>query len=247
MLYHLRATLAVTKRVLQQLSHDPRTIAMIFIVPCALLSLLWWMFIDYKQIFDSIAPSLMAIFPLTIMFLITSIATLRERTSGTLERVLAMPIGKLDFILGYALAFGLLAMIQALLTSFVALNWLDLSIVGPTWFLVVVGLLDALLGMSLGLLVSAFAQNEFQAVQFMPVIIIPQLLVCGLLIPVDKMPDVLQAIAHSLPMTYAVEALQNVTREVTLSANSWRDLVIVGGSVVVAVLLGALTLRRSSK
>lgn len=246
-MYHVKATFAVTRRVLQQLSHDPRTIAMIFIVPCALLGLLWWIFSDQTKIFDSIAPSLMAIFPLTIMFLITSIATLRERTSGTLERVLAMPIGKLDFILGYAFAFGLLAIIQALLTSFVALNWLNLQIVGPTWFLVVVGLLDALLGMSLGLLVSAFAKNEFQAVQFMPIVIIPQLLVCGLLQPVDKMPDALQVIAHALPMTYAVEALQNVTRETTLSSDSWRDLIVVAASVTLAVLLGALTLRRSSK
>lgn len=246
-MYHPKATLAVTKRVLQQLAHDPRTIAMIFVVPCALLALLAWLYSDNKSIFNSVGPALMAIFPLTIMFLITSIATLRERTSGTLERVLAMPIAKLDFIVGYGLAFGLLAILQALLTSFVALNLLDLQVVGPTWFLVVVGVLDALLGMSLGLLVSAFAHNEFQAVQFMPVVIIPQLLVCGLLLPLDKMPAVLNFFAHCLPMTYAVEALQNVAHQSTLSGDSLRDAIIVAGAVVVAILLGALTLRRTSK
>lgn len=246
-MYHVSATLAVARRILAQLGHDHRTLALVFVMPCVLLSLLAWLYSDNSRAFNMVAPALLAIFPMTIMFLITSIATLRERTSGTLERVLAMPIGRLDFILGYALAFGSLAIIQSLITSFVALQLLGLDVVGPSWFLVVVAFMDALLGMALGLLVSAFAHNEFQAVQFMPVVILPQFLLCGLLVPLSKMPDILEAIAHFLPMTYAVEALQNVALQTTISDDSWRDILVVGGSVIGAILLGGLTLRRRTK
>ncbi len=246
-MYHFKATFSTTKRVLLQLSHDPRTIALIFLLPCVLLSLLAWVYSNNSVIFDQIGPALLAIFPLIIMFLITSIATLRERTSGTLERVLATPIAKLDLLLGYAFAFGILAILQALLASFVALTFLGLDIAGPIWFLISVSVADALLGMALGLFFSVFASNEFQAVQFMPAVIFPQLLVCGLLVPLDKMSDLLSGIAHALPMTYAVQALQNVAVETSVSSQSWRDLFIVLGCVVVAIVLGALTLRRSTK
>ena len=246
-MYHVKVTLSTAKRVLLQLTHDPRTIALIFVLPCVLLSLLAWVYSDNSAVFNQIGPALLAIFPLIIMFLITSIATLRERTSGTLERVLITPIAKLDLLVGYALAFGILAIVQALIANFVALTFLNLDIAGPVWFLIVIGVAGALLGMALGLFFSVFAKNEFQAVQFMPAVIFPQLLVCGLLVPLDKMPDVLSGIAHALPMTYAVQSLQNVANETSVSGQSWRDLFIVLGCVAIAILLGALTLRRSTK
>lgn len=246
-MYHLHATLATAGRVLKQLSHDHRSLAMIFFVPALLLALLAWLYIDNDRLFNFVGVSLLGVFPLIIMFLITSIATLRERISGTLERVMAMPIGKVDFVAGYAIAFGVLAIVQAIIASFVALYLLGLDIAGPAWFLVVIALADAWLGMALGLLASAFAHNEFQAVQFMPLVVLPQLLLCGLLVPLEKMPDILSAIAHFLPMTYAVQALQNVAVETAISPQSWRDLAVVLAVVVVAVVLGAMTLRRSSK
>ncbi len=185
-MYHFQATFSTTKRILLQLLHDKRTLALIFLVPCVLLSLLAWVYSDNSAVFNQIGPALLAIFPLIIMFLVTSIATLRERTSGTLERVLTTPIAKLDLLLGYAFAFGILAILQALLANFVALTFLGLDIAGPVWFLIVVGVADALLGMALGLFFSVFAHNEFQAVQFMPAVIFPQLLVCGLLVPLEQ-------------------------------------------------------------
>jgi ABC-2 type transport system permease protein len=202
---------------------------------------------DNQRLFDFVGVSLLGVFPLVIMFLITSIATLRERISGTLERVMAMPIGRVDFVAGYAIAFGVLAVVQAVVASLVALYLLGLDIAGPSWFLVAIALADAWLGMALGLLVSAFAHNEFQAVQFMPVVVIPQFFFCGLLMPLDRMPDILQVVAHFVPMTYAVQALQNVSVETGISGQSWRDLGIVLAIVVVAIVLGATTLRRSSK
>lgn len=246
-MFHVRATLATAQRILQQLSHDHRTLAMIFIVPCLLMGLLAWLFQDNSRQFQVIAPSLLAIFPLTIMFLITSIATLRERTTGTLERILTLPIAKADLIIGYAIAFGLLATLQAVVVATVSLTLLGVDIQGPDWMLVLIAFIDALLGVSLGLLASAFARTEFQAVQFMPAFIIPQLLLCGLLVPLDKMPDVLNTVAHWLPMTYAVEAMQNITTQATTTGETWQDILIVVAYVVVAIILGSLTLRRRTK
>lgn len=246
-MYHLRVTLATAGRILQQLSHDHRTLGLIFVVPCLLLSLLAWIFSNNERMFDTLGPSLLAIFPMIIMFLITSIATLRERTSGTLERMLTTPIGKVDILLGYALAFGLLAVVQASLASAVSLWLLGMDVAGPEWMLVVIALSDALLGTALGLMLSAFARSEFQAVQFMPAFILPQLLLCGLIVPLAKLPDALEFIARLLPMTYAVEAMQNIAAETTISGETQRDLWIVLNVVIVAVIFGALTLRRRSR
>jgi ABC-2 type transport system permease protein len=209
-MYHVRATFATMSRILHQLSHDHRTVGLIFVVPCLLLALLRWLYNDNLTVFDHIAPALLGIFPFVIMFIITSITTLRERTGGTMERLMALPIGKLDLVVGYMLAFGLLAIVQAGLASLVLLYWLGLDVSGPHWFLVVMALADALLGTALGIFVSAFARTEFQAVQFMPALIIPQILVGGLLLPLDKMPDLLEHIAYFLPLTYAIDALNSI-------------------------------------
>ncbi|HEX4662600.1 MAG TPA: ABC transporter permease [Candidatus Saccharimonadales bacterium] len=247
MIYHARVTLATAGRVLRQLSHDPRTLALIFLVPCLLLGLLKWLYSDNDRVFNQIGPALLGVFPFVIMFLITSIATLRERSGGTLERLLAMPIGKIDLLLGYAIAFGLLAIVQSLLASFLALQFLGLSVNGPNEFVILVAVLDAILGSALGLFVSAFARTEFQAVQFMPAIILPQFLLCGLLLPLDKMPDILANVAYFSPLTYAVDALNRVVSETNLSGEAWRDVGVVGGCILIAIILGAATLRRSSK
>jgi ABC-2 type transport system permease protein len=239
----LRCTLATARRVLSQLRHDHRTLALLLVVPCVLISLLAWIY-EGTHTFDQIGAPLLGIFPFVVMFLVTSVATLRERTSGTLERLLSMPIGKLDFLVGYALAFGLLAIVQALVASALSLFVLGLDVAGPTWLLVAVALLDALLGMALGLLVSAFASTEFQAVQFLPAVVLPQFLLCGLLVPRDEMNDALYAVSNVLPLSYAVDAMRSVTTSSTVQGDVWRDLAIVGGSIVLSLALGAATLRR---
>jgi ABC-2 type transport system permease protein len=246
-MYHISATFATMLRILRQLSHDHRTVALIFFVPCILLGLLRWLYTDNLLIFNIIAPALLGIFPFIIMFLITSITTLRERTGGTMERLMVLPIGKLDLVMGYILAFGVLAIVQATLASMLLLYGLGLDVAGPHWFLVVMALADALLGTALGVFVSAFAQTEFQAIQFMPAFIMPQLLIGGLLLPLDKMPDVLEAIAYCLPLTYAIDALNEIVRHVDITDHAWRDLGVVFAFVVGAIILGALTLRRRTK
>ncbi len=238
-----RILFAVTGRVLTQVRRDHRTLAMLLLVPTLLIVLLWWMFKDQGPVFDRLGPALVALFPFIVMFLVTSVTTLRERSSGTLERLLAMPMGKLDFLLGYALAFGLIAALQSALAVAVSVGLLDLEVAGPVWLLTVVAVADAVLGAALGLFVSAFAQTEFQAVQFMPVVVIPQILLCGLLIDRDQLPDVLSAISDLLPLSYAVDAMQHLTRS-TSTAEVWADLAVVGGFVLGGLALGAATLRR---
>ena len=236
--------LAVAGRVLRQVRRDHRTLVMLLVVPCALISLLWWMFEDMPgALFDRFGPGLLAMFPFIVMFLVTSVTTLRERSSGTLERLLTMPMGKLDFLLGYALAFGLLAAVQSALAVAVSVGLLGLDVAGPVWLLGVVAVVDAVLGTALGLLVSAFAATEFQAVQFMPVFVIPQILLCGLFVPRDAMPDVLGAISDVLPLSYAVDAMQELVGAADTS-EIWRDVVVVAAFALAALGLGAATLRR---
>jgi len=240
-----RATGAVTTRVLTQLKRDHRTLAMLLVLPCLLMSLLWWMFDGLPgNGFSSLGPALLALIPFIIMFLVTSVTTLRERTSGTLERLLAMPMGKLDFLLGYAIAFGLVAAVQSALAVGVCVWLLDLTIVGEVWMLMVVAVMDALLGTALGLFTSAFARTEFQAVQFMPAVVIPQILLCGLFVPREALPRVLEVISNLLPLSYAVEALQEVGRSSEPTGTLWLDVAIVAGAALLALALAAATLRR---
>lgn len=232
---------ATAVRVLAQLRHDPRTIAMILVVPGVLLTLLWWMY-EGGPVFQRSGPALLALFPVIIMFLITSITTLRERRSGTLERLLTLPLGKVSFLMGYALAFGLVAVGQALVTCALALGPLGLEVAGPWPVLVVVAVLDSLLGVALGLLVSAFAHTEFQAVQFMPAIVLPQFLLCGLFVPRGELPRVLEYISNALPLSYAVDAMSEISAEA--APDLTLELVVLTAFILGGLLLGAATLRR---
>jgi ABC-2 type transport system permease protein len=237
-----RITLAIAGRVLVQLRRDHRTLALLLVLPCVLITLLWWMFKD-TPVFNQVGPALLAMFPFIVMFLVTSVTTLRERSGGTLERLLAMPMGKLDFLLGYGVAFGVVAAVQSALAVALSVGVLDLEVLGPVWLLTVVAVVDAVLGTALGLFVSAFAQTEFQAVQFMPAVVIPQILLCGLFLPRDQLPDFLEAVSDVLPLSYAVDAMQTLT-STTETADVWQDLGVVAAFALAGLALGAATLRR---
>lgn len=243
-MYHARVTLASAKRILLQLFHDPRTIALMLIAPIMLMSLLYWVFSETPQKFDAIAPALLGVFPFLIMFVTTSITTLRERTGGTMERLMATPAGKLDIIIGYAIAFMLFGIVQSIIVSTFAIQVLNMNVPGPQWFVILVAGIDTLLGVALGLFVSAFARTEFQAVQFMPVFILPQVLICGLFVPLNSLPSLLEKIAHWLPLTYAVEALNLATKHSYITNEMWRNVWVICGFIVVALVLASLTLRR---
>jgi len=240
----IRITLATARRVLAQLSHDHRTVAMLILVPSLLLTLLWWMYKDTPRVFDGVGGLLVCLFPFLVMFLVTSITTLRERTSGTLERLLTMPLGKLDLLLGYALAFGLVALVQAGVAVTIAVTLLDLDLAGSVTTLLVIAVSDALLGVALGLFVSAFARTEFQAVQFMPLVVLPQFLLGGFLMPRYQMPGFLEALSDVLPLSYAIQAARSVTMTPDLTGDIVRDILVVLAVAGVALALGAATLRR---
>ena len=240
---NLRLTAATALRVLRQVRHDPRTVALLIVVPCVLIGLLAWIY-DNTPVFDRIGAPLLGVFPFVVMFLITSVATLRERQSGTLERLLTLPVGKGDLVAGYAIAFGLLAVVQAGVATAFAVGVLGLDVAGSVWLLMLVAVVDALLGTALGLLVSAFARTEFQAVQFMPAFVLPQFLLCGLLVPRGELPGALHAVSSALPLSYAVDAMRTVTTDASPGTDVARDVVIVLLFAVGAIALGAATLRR---
>jgi ABC-2 type transport system permease protein len=240
----LRITFATTGRILRQLRHDRRTVGLLIVVPAALLALLYFMFEQAGPTFDRIALIMLGIFPFVIMFLVTSIAMLRERTTGTLERLLTTPLGKLDLLFGYGLAFGLAAAVQAGVAVAAAYLLLGLTTTGSTGLVVLIAVVNAVLGVALGLLCSAFARTEFQAVQFLPVVVIPQLLLCGLFVPRGQMAGWLQAVSDALPLSYAVEALTQVGAHADATGTMWRDLTVVAGAAVIALVLAAATLRR---
>ena len=241
---------AIAGRVLRQLGHDHRTMAMLLVVPSLLLGLLYLLWVDVPtlpgqpSVFDRVGLTMLGIFPFVVMFLVTSIAMLRERTSGTLERLLTMPLSRLDLLLGYGTAFGLAAALQAGITVGIATTLYDLDVAGPLYLVVLIAVVDAVLGVALGLLASAFARSEFQAVQFMPLIVLPQFFLCGLLVPREQMAGWLQAVSDVLPLTYAVEALQEVGANTEPTGRMWLDVGIVAGVAVVALALAAATLRR---
>jgi ABC-2 type transport system permease protein len=238
-----RLTLATARRVLLQVRADPRTIGLLIVVPCVLIGILAWIY-NGTPVFDKIGAPLLGVFPFVVMFLVTSVTTLRERTSGTLERLLSTPLGKGDLLGGYALAFGILAVVQALVATGFAIWVFGLDVAGPRWLLVVVAVVDAVLGTATGLFVSAFARTEFQAVQFMPAFVLPQFLLCGLLVPRSLLPRPLELVSNVLPLSYAVDAMRTLTTQVDAVGEVGRDVAIVAAFAVAAVAGGSLTLRR---
>jgi ABC-2 type transport system permease protein len=241
-----RLTLATAARVLRQVRADPRTIGLLVVVPCVLIGLLAWVYGD-SPVFDRIGGPLLGIFPFVVMFVVTSVATLRERSSGTLERLLSTPLGRGDFLTGYAVAFGALAVVQALVATGFAIWVCGLEVQGPVWMLVGVAVVDAVLGTAIGLFASAFARTEFQAVQFMPAFVLPQFLLCGLLVPREDLPDVLHWVSDVLPLSYAVDAMVAVTGQAEPGGDVGRNLASVAACLVAALELGSTTLRRRTR
>ena len=242
-----RITVATAGRVLRQIRHDPRTVALLLVVPAFLLVLLRFVFDGRPAVFQSIGAPLCGLFPFIVMFLVTSIAMLRERTSGTLERLMSMPLAKLDLLAGYGIAFGALAAAQAVVVCGVGFLLLGLAAPHGVWLVGLLAIANALLGMALGLFLSAFARTEFQAVQFMPAFIFPQLLLCGLFVSRDEMADVLYAASWALPLTYAYDALARVTRPQALGAGLAVDAAAIALATVGALALGAVTLHRRTR
>jgi len=249
---NLMMMLATARRVLEQLRHDQRSIALILVVPALLLTAVYFLFENetlppgMPRTFDRVGLMMLAIFPFVVMFLVTSITMLRERTSGTLERLLTTPIHKADLLFGYGLAFSLMADLQSLVATAVAYWTFDLDIKGSPGLVVMIAVINAVLGVALGLLCSAFARTEFQAVQFMPVVVVPQILLCGLFVARDRMNEVLESVSNILPLTFSVDALQEIAANTEATGQLWSDAGTMLAIVLGILVLASLTLRRQT-
>lgn len=226
---------------------------MILVVPTLVITLMYFMFDKVSDgpqppgapsPFDNACLVMLGVFPLIVMFLITSITMQRERVSGTLERILTTPLRRLDLLAAYGTAFSLAAAAQATLACVVSFWFLGLHTEGSPVWVFAIAIINAVLGVGLGLLCSAFARTEFQAVQFMPLVIAPQLLLCGIIVPRGQLPEWLQWISNVLPASYALEALQEVGTHPDLTTIAVRDIAVVVGFAVLALGLAAATLRR---
>jgi ABC-2 type transport system permease protein len=237
---------ATARRVLLQLRHDPRTIVMMLVVPSVMMILLRYV-LGSPLLLNRIGPVYIGVFPFVIMFIVAAITTQRERARGTLERLMAMPLGKLDLLAGYALAFGLMACLQVTLVLVIALTWLGISLPGSAVPMAVIAVLDAILGMASGLFASAFARTEFQAVQFMPAFVLPQALLGGLVVPRAQMTDVLRWLSDVLPLSYAVDAMARITASPSWTGAISGDVAVILAFTVAALVGGALTLRRRTR
>jgi len=240
-------TLAIAARVARQLRHDPRTLALVTFVPSILAWLVHQIFDGEEPISSQVEMTLLAMFPLLLMFLLTAVATVRERSGGTLERLMAAPIHKIDVIGGYALAYGALAIVQTSLLTAVCYWGLDMQLKGGIVWMLLVSLATALLGIALGLLASAVSRSEFQAVQFMPIVVLPQVLLCGLFGPREEMAGWLEGLSNVLPLTWAVEALKEVADYSDLTGHYWTSLAIVAAFAIGSLGLASLTLRRRTE
>lgn len=249
-MFGLQAYLATTARILRQLAGDHRSMAMIMLVPTLVITLMYFMFAEVPHPpgtpspFNNACLIMLGVFPLVVMFLITSITMQRERVSGTLERILTTPLRRFDLLAAYGTAFSIAAAAQAALACGVAFWLLGFDTAGSPVWVFVIAIVNAVLGVGLGLLCSAFARTEFQAVQFMPVVVVPQLLLCGILVPRAALPDWLQWISNALPASYALEALQQVGAHAEPTTIAVRDIAVVIGFALVALALAAGTLRR---
>ncbi|MDO4243021.1 MAG: ABC transporter permease [Actinomyces sp.] len=242
--------LPTTGRILVQLRADRRTVGLIMGVPAALLTLLYFVYSEQpggEALFNRVAISMMAILPMLVMFLVTSVAMLRERSSGTLERLWTTPLHRADLLLGYATAFTLTAVGQSLILCAVAAWALDVTIASSWGWVVLTALLDAFVGVATGLVTSAFARSEFQAVQFMPVVISPQIFLCGLLVPREELPRGLELVGNVLPMTWANDAVGELASSADLSGGFWRNLLWLTILGIVVLLLASRTTPRRSR
>jgi ABC-2 type transport system permease protein len=241
---------ATTVRILTQLRRDRRAMFMILVVP-ALITVLFYCTLslqgagpDGRTPYDRLGIFQIAVIPCAVMFPIAAITMRRERAAGTLDRLFTTPMSKLDLLAGYWTAFSFGAVVQAVVVTLVAYRVTDLSTAGSPLLVAMVCMLTAVLGVALGLFFSAFAETEFQAVQFAPIVLVPQLFLAGVFIPRDDMPGWLHAVSNVLPLTYVVEALQQISANADATPRMWRDVAVVAAFVVAAVLGGAATLRR---
>jgi ABC-2 type transport system permease protein len=238
-------TFVIARRVMLQVIRDRRTIALILVVPLVIATIAGFSITD-KSSLDIASPGILATLILFFGFLITGISFLRERTQGTLERLLASPVSKMDIVTGYLLGLLLFALIQTLIMFFYMVYVLDITYRGALWQILIFQVLIGINAVCLGTFFSAFARNEFQMIQFIPLIIVPQVFVSGLFIPTNQLPVVLEWISKFLPLTYGVEGIKALMLQGQGLLDIGKDIGILAAYAVVLLILAGLTLKQKS-
>lgn len=239
-------TWATARRVIGQLKADPRSIALILVLPSVLLLLFYFVYLDNSALFNRIAPIMVGLFPMFVLFLVTSVTMQRERSTGTLERLMTTRISQADIVCGYALAFSLLALVQSAILTLMCDVILGIDTAAPWWFSLLTSAITGIVGLALGLLGSAFAHSEFQAVQLMPVLIVPQIFLCGLLVPRDQLPRPLELLSNIMPLSYATDAIKEATAA-GWTADAATDLAICAACGLAFLALAAATMPRKTR
>ncbi|MEB2629958.1 ABC transporter permease [Peribacillus frigoritolerans] len=193
--------------------------------------------------FDTFSPMLVSFFVFFFVFLIAGIALLKERTSGTLERLLATPIKRYEIVAGYVIGYGLFALIQTIIVVLYAVNVLDIVLVGSIWLVLLTNILVALVALSLGTLLSSFATSEFQMVQFIPLVIVPQVFFTGIF-PLAGMSDWLQKIGKVMPLYYASDAMNGIMYKGFTFNEILLDLIILLVFAIVFITINIISLKK---
>jgi ABC-2 type transport system permease protein len=238
-------TLTIAGRTMRQLLRDRRTIALILIVPLIIASLVG-VSIPNKMILNSTLPAMLAMLVLFLGFLLSGISFLRERTQGTMERLMASPASRLDIVGGYLLGFLTFAIVQTLILFFYTVYVLHVDFRGDLWQIILFQIIIGVMSVCLGIFISVFARNEFQMIQFIPLIIVPQVFICGLLFPIDQLPGYLQWIAKFLPLTYGIDGIRALMLEGKGLLDIGKEVGILMAYVVGLMVLAAISLRRGS-
>ena len=238
-------TLAIALRILRQISRDRRSLALIIVAPIVVMALVGFSFGDQQGVLDRIAPGLIAVFVLFFTFVLTGVSFLRERAQGTLERLLTTPVGHADILVGYTTGFFVLAMVQSVIVVTFTLLVLQVNYQGSLWQIWTVLVPLVVVGVSLGIFISTFARNEFQVVQFIPLLLAPQIFLSGVIAEVDKMPAVLEVLAYLLPLTYAVDGLQDIMLRGDSLGSLGLELGVLALYVVALLTAAAVAVRRS--
>jgi ABC-2 type transport system permease protein len=239
------STLTIARRIINQLVRDRRTIALVVFVPLVIASIIGVSVPD-KSVLDYVAPAMLAFLILFFAFILTGISVLRERTQGTLERLMASPVSRLDVVGGYLLGFLVFALLQTLIIFFYMVYVLNVNYQGELWQILVFQVIIGIGAVCLGTFCSVLAKNEFQMVQFVPLIIIPQLFLCGVLWPVDQMPNYLQWIAKFLPLTYGVDGMRAMMLQGQALLDIGKEIGVLAAFAVGLLILAAVTLRRGT-
>lgn len=237
--------IAIAGRVILQLSRDHRTMALIVMAPILVMTLIGLSFPDKSQL-NFIAPALLATIALFFSFLITGVTFLRERSQGTLERLMASPVSRLDVVLGYLFGLFVFALLQTLIIFFFTIYVLDVTYRGDLWQILVFQLVVIMGSVNLGIFTSTFARNEFQVIQFIPIIILPQVFLGGILWPVEQMPKYLQYLSDILPLTYAVKGLRDIMSSGKGLLDVGVDLGVLVAFTILTSILAAMTLKRGA-